>query len=62
MNKIKRCLCCDKVIDSPMGGQKYCLSCSLYTKELRAKCYLLKSVNKALVKKCNKLKRGSERW
>ena len=37
-----KCICCNKELDYNKDGTKYCLSCSLHTKELRAQIGRLK--------------------
>ena len=33
--KTKKCECCQKVLEKPIGGQKYCTNCALYINRLR---------------------------
>lgn len=43
-----KCQCCKGIIKNPMGSQKYCNSCSLFTKNLREKLSYYKSIAKKL--------------
>ena len=42
------CECCKKYLKNKMGGQKYCPSCSLFTKELRRQVTYWKGRTKRL--------------
>ena len=60
MKEIK-CSCCKKKIINPHPNQKYCVSCGLYTFELRHKISYYKKKSLRLVKKFYGQKSGSER-
>ncbi len=56
-----KCKCCKKVLKEGFGGQKYCNSCSLFTRELRRQIAYWKGKTKKLRKIYYGQKNGSER-
>jgi len=48
---VKRCICCNRIIDGAFGSQKYCINCSLYIKNLNTKLSRLSTANKLLKKR-----------
>ncbi len=56
-----KCCCCKKILKQPFANQKYCIPCSLYTKELRRKISYWGNEVKRLRKITYGQERGSER-
>jgi len=45
-----KCECCKKTLKENMGGQKFCIPCSLYIRELRRQLSYWKGKTKQLRK------------